>query len=119
VGDGLRAYASGTSWDLPRISIARSVIPNGGRPSYNGRWNDTFLMSAADVLQSVGKLLRLCAAKGCGVLFVKQKRRIVCSQKCAGRERMRRFQKDAIRYKAKRRKYYLKSLGLKKLITGN
>jgi hypothetical protein len=110
MGDGLRAYARGKSWDLPRMSIARSVIPNGDRPSYNGQWNDTFLMSAADTLQAVGKLLRVCAAEGCEVVFVKRKRRIFCSEKCSGRERMRRFQEDAKRYKAKRRKYYLKSL---------
>jgi hypothetical protein len=109
VGDGLGAYAGGRSWDLPRMSIARSVIPNGDRPSYNGRWNDTFLMSTADLLQTVGKLLRVCAAERCEVLFVKRKRRIFCSERCSGGERMRRFQKDSSRYKAKRRKYYLKS----------
>jgi hypothetical protein len=43
------------------------------------------------------------------VLFVKRKRRIFCSERCSGGERMRRFQKDSSRYKAKRRKYYLKS----------
>jgi predicted RNA-binding Zn ribbon-like protein len=91
------------------MSIARSVIPNGDWPSYNGRWNDTFLMSAADVLQTAGKMLRVCPAEGCEILFAKRKRRIFCSEKCSGRERMRRFQEDATRYKAKRRKYYLKS----------
>jgi len=110
VGDGLRAYVRGTSWDLPQMSIARSVIPKGDRPSYNGLWNDTFSMSAADTLQAVGKLLKVCAAQGCGALFVKRKRRIFCSEKCSGRERMRRFQEDAKRYKAKRRKYYLTAL---------
>jgi len=109
VGDGLRDYARERSWDLPRMSIARSVIPNGDRPSYNGRWNDTFLMSTADLLQTVGKLLRVCAAEGCEILFVKRKRRIFCSERCSGGERMRRFQKNSSRYKAKRRKYYLKS----------
>jgi hypothetical protein len=64
VDDGLGAYARGITWDLPQMSIARSVIPNGDQPLYNGRWNDTFLMSAADVLQTVGKLLRGCAAEG-------------------------------------------------------
>jgi hypothetical protein len=110
VRDGLHAYARGVSWDLPQMSIARSVIPNGDRPSYHGRWKDTFLMSLADVLQSVGKLLRVCVAQGCEVVFVKRKRMIFCSEKCSGRERMSRFQKNPARYKAKRRKYYLKSL---------
>jgi hypothetical protein len=109
VSDGIGAYARERSWDLPRMSIARSVIPNSDRPLYNGRWNDTFLMSAADLLQTVGKLLRVCAAEGCEVFFVKRKRRIFCSERCSGGERMRRFQKDSSRYKAKRRKYYLKS----------
>jgi hypothetical protein len=109
VDDGLGAYARGISWDLPQMSIARSVIPNGDRPSYNGRWNDTFLMATADLLQTVGKLLRICTAQGCEVLFVKRKRRIFCSERCSGGERMRRFQKDSSRYKAKRRKSYLKS----------
>jgi hypothetical protein len=109
VGDGIGAYARERSWDLPRMSIARSVIPNSDRPSYNGRWNDTFLMSAADLLQTVGKLLRVCAAEGCEALFGKRKRRIFCSERCSAGERMLRFQKDSFRYKAKRRKYYLKS----------
>jgi hypothetical protein len=109
VDDGLGAYARGISWDLPQMSIARSAIPNRDRASYNGRWNDTFLMATADLLQTVGKLLRICAAQGCEVLFVKRKRRPFCSERCSGGERMRRFQKDSSRYEAKRRKYYLKS----------
>ena len=107
--DGLHAFASGFSWDLPSMSIARSVIPDDGRPSYNGHWNDMFLMAAADVLQGVGHRLRICAAAGCERLFVKRKRRRFCSEKCSGAERMRRFEKDTKRYKAKRRAYYLKS----------
>jgi predicted RNA-binding Zn ribbon-like protein len=92
------------------MSIARSVIPGAARPSYNGPWDDTFLMSAADVVQAVGNLLRVCAGSGCELIFVKRKRRIFCSVKCSARERMRRFQKNVARYKAKRRKYYLESL---------
>jgi hypothetical protein len=90
--------------------IARSVIPKSDHPSYGGRWNDAFLMSAADLLEAFGAFLRVCAASDCDVLFVRHKRMIFCSLRCAGRERMRRFQTDVDRYKAKRRKYYLNSL---------
>jgi hypothetical protein len=114
VSDGMRAYAGGASWDLQRMAIARSVIPQASRSSYNGSWNDAFLMSAADVVQAVGNLLRVCAANGCDVLFIKRKRKIFCSAKCSARERMRRFQKTAARYKARRRKYYLESLKRKR-----
>ena len=110
VRDGLRAYADGASWDLPSMWIARSVIPNSDHPAYGGRWNDAFLMSAADLLETCGAFLRVCAASDCDVLFVRHKRMIFCSLRCAARERMRRFQTDADRYKAKRRKYYLNSL---------
>jgi hypothetical protein len=114
VADGLSAYARGISWDIPQVSIPRSVIPNEDRSSYNGRWSDTFLMSAADVVQAAGNVLRCCAAQGCSALFAKNKRRIFCSERCSGGERMRRFQQNSTRYKSKRRKYYLKSLARKR-----
>jgi hypothetical protein len=110
IRDGLRAYTNGASWDLPSMSIARSVIPNSDHPCYGALWNDAFLMSAADLVEALGALLRVCAATDCDALFVRHKRMIFCSSRCSGRERMRRFQADINYYKGKRREYYLNSL---------
>lgn len=110
IRDGLRNYTQGISWYLPAMEIARSVIPGSDRPAYNGRWDYMFLLSAADLLDAVGCLLRTCAARGCDAVFVRNKRRIYCSTRCSDRERMRRFRRDTVRYKTKRRQYYLASL---------
>lgn len=115
VRDGLLAYTSGISWDLPAVRISRSVIPWSDHPAYDGRWNDMFLLSVADLIDAVGGLLRRCAARGCDIIFVRNKRMIYCSARCSGRERMRRFQRDTDQYKKKRREYYLASLKRRKI----
>ena len=109
VKDGLLAYAKGNSWDLPPMQLSASLIPDLDTVVYDGSWNDVFLISAANLIPIARGLLRVCARPGCSVLFVRRKRKIFCSVRCADRERMLRFQADPIRYKAKRRQYYLKS----------
>jgi hypothetical protein len=110
VRDGLRAYANGASWDLPVMKVARSAIPNSGRAAYSAPWNHVFLLAAADLLDAAGSSLRVCAARDCDAVFVRQRRMIYCSPSCSGRERMRRFQADRDRYRRKRRQYYIHSL---------
>jgi hypothetical protein len=41
-------------------------------------WTFTFLMSTADLVQAVVKLLRVFAGTGCDVLFIKCERKIFC-----------------------------------------
>ncbi|MFL6725141.1 MAG: hypothetical protein ACJ8FS_01350 [Sphingomicrobium sp.] len=110
VREGIKAYLGGSSWDLPPMSIGRSLVPGAKRPLYHGVWSDAFLLSAMDIVQAEGPLLRVCRGARCATLLVKRKRRIFCSEKCASRERMRRFQADQKKYKAKRRQYYLRGL---------
>lgn len=108
--DGMRAFVAGVSWDLPRLNIAPSVIPDSDRLAFSGAWDDVFLLSVSNLLPSARGILRLCASSDCDSLFAKRKRKIFCSPRCSDRERMRRFQADRKRYKDKRRKYYLNSL---------
>lgn len=106
----LRAHTGGATWDLPPMRVSRSIIPGSDTAVYHGPWRDVFLMAVGDLLQSVGGLLRVCSAADCDRPFVRNKRKIYCSARCSARERMRRFQADRERYKAKRRKYYRRSL---------
>jgi hypothetical protein len=108
--NGMRAFVDRVSWDLPRMNIAPSVIPDADRLAFSGAWNDVFLLSVSSLLPASRGILRVCAGSDCDTLFAKRKRKIFCSPRCSDRERMRRFQADRKRYKDKRRKYYLNSL---------
>jgi hypothetical protein len=108
--NGMHAFAGGASWDLPQLKLSPSLIPGSERLAINGSWEDAFFLSVGTLLLGCSGILRVCAARDCKTLFAKRKRKIFCSPRCSDRERMRRFQADRKRYKAKRREYYLNSL---------
>jgi hypothetical protein len=52
---------------------------------------DEFLWLCDDFVIGYHDLIRRCSRRACGRFFVKQKRQLYCSEKCAGHERQHRF----------------------------
>jgi len=62
-----------------------------GTVSYAGRPQDVFLLAVRDLLsRPEARALKACAAPACGKLFLKRKRGIYCSPRCAKTARVQR-----------------------------
>lgn len=102
------------SWSIPNLQIRRIVFRRQDGTIGRGYWGrifrERFLMTVADVLESVGDRIKRCPE--CRCLFVAVKRQAYCSRRHSQRVRSRKFRavhKEALparrraRYEAKQR----------------
>lgn len=97
------------SWALRNVQARRVLFRDENGRIHRGYWGrsfrERFLLSAADLLESVGDRIRRCSE--CGRLFHAVKRQGYCSSKCSQRVRTREFRakhKDGLR-EDRRNKY--------------
>lgn len=123
VRDGLRAYANGSSWDLPHLDfdgLGLSLMLKSNRSPWVGPWRTLFMIATADLLRAEGSRLRLCPSRPgfwpCSRIFVRRKSGLYCSKECSQYERTRRSRKHTKKSSDKRHQAYVRS---KQKETGN
>jgi hypothetical protein len=101
----LKSVTRGEPWILDSRTLHPFVTHvRLGMVSYAGRPQDVFLLAVRDLLSRAdARALRACAAPECGKLFLKRKRGIYCSPRCAQNVKLQRRHRLPLEERYRRR----------------